>query len=145
MSEDIVQHRISREVSDAGPRLRNTTTALLVLAFVFVALRLAARVKRGLNYGADDWMIVVSLVSAYVSALDNLPWAYLEYSLFASLPEDLTMPVSLYLLRSIRLSNISSDPLGDGKACYYSASRQHHRGAKGKSLKPTKLRGIELY
>ncbi|KAJ4287561.1 hypothetical protein N0V90_012264 [Kalmusia sp. IMI 367209] len=49
-------------MSDEGPSLRATTTALLVLAFLFVVLRFAARFKRGLDYGADDWMIVVSLL-----------------------------------------------------------------------------------
>ena len=63
MPEDIFERRISEEV-DAGPGLRKTTTALLVLASVFVALHFPARFKRGLTYGADDWMIVVSLVRA---------------------------------------------------------------------------------
>ncbi|EMD60722.1 hypothetical protein COCSADRAFT_29913 [Bipolaris sorokiniana ND90Pr] len=49
--------------SDPGPELRNTTIALLVLASIFVALRFAARLKRGLTYGADDWMIMFSLLT----------------------------------------------------------------------------------
>jgi hypothetical protein len=91
-------------MSDPGPGLRNTTTALLVLAFLFVALRFAARAKRGLTYGADDWMIVVSLVCTYaspISALDSSSLAYLEYSLFASLQEGSTMPVSPHLSKCI--------------------------------------------
>jgi hypothetical protein len=126
MFEAVAQHRSGHDMSDRGPELRDTTTALLILAFVFVALRFIARSKRGLSYGADDWMIVVSLVCAYISltsASNNLAWAYLKYSLFASLPEDLTTLVSSHLSRSIGFSNISSDSLGLRKACYHSASR----------------------
>ncbi|KAF5852273.1 hypothetical protein GGP41_001011 [Bipolaris sorokiniana] len=53
--------------SDPGPELRNTTIALLVLASIFVALRFAARLKRGLTYGADDWMIMFSLFVCFVT------------------------------------------------------------------------------
>ncbi|KAG9189276.1 hypothetical protein G6011_06144 [Alternaria panax] len=62
MSENLLQPRMNQEHSDPGIELQGTTTALLVLASFFVLLRFAARFKRGLNYGADDWMIVVSLL-----------------------------------------------------------------------------------
>ncbi|KAF2845690.1 hypothetical protein T440DRAFT_472469 [Plenodomus tracheiphilus IPT5] len=67
MFEGMVQRRINQEGSDPAPNLRATTTALLVLAFVFVVLRFAARFKRGLTYGADDWMIVVSLLVCFAA------------------------------------------------------------------------------
>lgn len=104
MFVDIVQQRSSQDISDRGPELRDTTTALLILASVFVVLRFIARAKRGLSYGPDDWMIVVSLVRAYASltsASNSLPWTYLKHSLFALLPEDLTIPVSSYLPKSV--------------------------------------------
>ncbi|PVI02278.1 hypothetical protein DM02DRAFT_613098 [Periconia macrospinosa] len=62
-----------------GPGLRDTTTALLVLAFVFVALRFAARFKRGLAYGADDWMIVASLFVCFVAG--GLNYAMIHWGL----------------------------------------------------------------
>lgn len=95
--EDMLQSRMNSDMSDPGPNLRGTTTALLVLAFIFVVLRFAARYKRGLTYGADDWMIVVSLVCALASltsASDNL----LRARFFASLLEDSTMPVGSTLV-----------------------------------------------
>lgn len=58
----ILQPRSSQDAPDKGPGLEAITTALLVLATVFVLLRFAARFKRGLTYGPDDWLIVVSLV-----------------------------------------------------------------------------------
>jgi hypothetical protein len=95
--EGMLQSRMNSEMSDPGPNLRGTTTALLVLAFIFVVLRFAARYKRRLTYGSDDWMIVVSLVCALASlasASDNL----LRARFFASLPEDSTMPVGFTLV-----------------------------------------------
>jgi hypothetical protein len=58
-----------RDDQDAnqGPHLRDITTTLLVLAAAFVALRFAARWKRGVHLGWDDYMIVVSLVSLHVN------------------------------------------------------------------------------
>ena len=41
---------------------RITGVAITVLAVVFVALRLGARIKRH-NVGADDYMLLASLVS----------------------------------------------------------------------------------
>lgn len=64
----VILPRIAQNVPDKGPRLEATTTALLVLATVFVILRFAARFKRGLTYGADDWMMVISLVCILPSA-----------------------------------------------------------------------------
>ncbi|RMZ67765.1 integral membrane [Pyrenophora seminiperda CCB06] len=64
---DVVQPRTSQGEPDPGPNLRGTTTTLLVLAFVFVVLRFLARWKRGLKYGADDWMIVVSLMVCFAA------------------------------------------------------------------------------
>lgn len=67
------------DTHDPAPKLRNTTTALLVLALVFVALRFAARFKRGLTYGADDWMIVVSLVRlSCISTILHLPGLWFQ-------------------------------------------------------------------
>jgi hypothetical protein len=50
------------DYSDQAPGLRATLTVLLVLATLFVILRFCARYRSGLNYGWDDWMILVSLV-----------------------------------------------------------------------------------
>lgn len=58
----VILSRIDHHVPDKGPQLEATTTALLVLATLFVFLRFAARFRRGLTYGADDWMMVLSLV-----------------------------------------------------------------------------------
>jgi hypothetical protein len=97
MFEDMAQPQINQEVSDPGPELRNTTTTLLILASVFVVLRFAARFKRGLSYGADDWMIVVALVRTY-RRISDLFFRQLTLclvsSLFALLLEDSTMAVS---------------------------------------------------
>jgi hypothetical protein len=84
-------------MSDPGPGLRNTTTALLVLAFLFVALRFAARAKRGLTYGADDWMIVVSLFVCFIAG--GLNYAMIHWGLgkhAVTLPPDnVTMVLKL--------------------------------------------------
>ncbi|KAL1615515.1 hypothetical protein SLS56_011784 [Neofusicoccum ribis] len=57
----VILPRIAQNVPDKGPRLEAITTALLVLATFFVILRFVARYRRGLTYGPDDWMMVVSL------------------------------------------------------------------------------------
>ncbi|KAL1633582.1 hypothetical protein SLS58_011034 [Diplodia intermedia] len=61
----ILLPRIDPQVPDKGPRLEATTTALLVLATFFVFLRFAARFKRGLTYGPDDWLMVVALLFCF--------------------------------------------------------------------------------
>ena len=79
MFEDMAQPQINQEMSDPGPKLGGTTTTLLVLAFFFVVLRFAARFKRGLTYGADDWMIVVSVArtsASLTSSSDSLLYAW---------------------------------------------------------------------
>jgi len=88
---------MNSEMSDPGPNLRGTTTALLVLAFIFVVLRFAARYKRGLTYGSDDWMIVVSLVFCFVAG--GLNYAMINWGLgrhAVTLPPDnVTMVLKL--------------------------------------------------
>lgn len=95
--EGMLQSRMNSEMSDPGPSLRGTTTALLVLAFIFVVLRFAARYKRGLTYGADDWMIVVSLVFCFVAG--GLNYAMIDWGLgrhAVTLPPDnVTMVLKL--------------------------------------------------
>ncbi|OJD32276.1 uncharacterized protein BKCO1_3900088 [Diplodia corticola] len=61
----ILLPRLARDVPDKGPGLEATTTALLVLATFFVFLRFAARFKRGLTYGPDDWLMVVALLFCF--------------------------------------------------------------------------------
>ncbi|USP77996.1 hypothetical protein yc1106_05270 [Curvularia clavata] len=97
MFEAVVQHRSRHDTSDRGPQLRDTTTALLVLAFVFVALRFIARSKRGLSYGADDWMIVVSLLICF--AAGGLNYAMIHWGLgrhaITLPPDNVTMVLKL--------------------------------------------------
>ncbi|KAM0417297.1 hypothetical protein ACHAPT_012678 [Fusarium lateritium] len=50
--------------------LEVTTTVVLVLAVVFVALRFWARHMR-VGYGADDWMTVAALVAVFISGAVN--------------------------------------------------------------------------
>ncbi|TDZ18583.1 Satratoxin biosynthesis SC1 cluster protein 4 [Colletotrichum sidae] len=54
-------------LADRGPELSGTTTALLVLATVFVGLRFWARWTVGFNYGLDDWAMVVGLIFTFVA------------------------------------------------------------------------------
>lgn len=49
-------------LANRGPELSGTTTALLVLATVFVGLRFWARWTVGFHYGLDDWFMVLGLV-----------------------------------------------------------------------------------
>jgi hypothetical protein len=49
---------------DTGPTQITTTTALLVLATIFLFLRFWARYFVTANYGLDDWLLVAGLVSA---------------------------------------------------------------------------------
>lgn len=44
------------------PQLRRETIAVTVLAAVFVILRFISRFKKGLNFGIDDYTIVLALV-----------------------------------------------------------------------------------
>ncbi|KAF2196641.1 hypothetical protein GQ43DRAFT_248213 [Delitschia confertaspora ATCC 74209] len=70
-----------RDTSTAneGPHLRNTTTTLLVLATFFVLLRFAARWRRGLSYGFDDGMVVLSLCFCYGAA--GINYAMIHFGL----------------------------------------------------------------
>lgn len=64
-------------VQDTGPEQTTTTTVLLVLATIFVALRFWARWNVAARYGIDDWLIVAGLVSTCLacplSSLSSLP------------------------------------------------------------------------
>ncbi|KAH6973233.1 hypothetical protein EDB80DRAFT_596024 [Ilyonectria destructans] len=51
---------------DRGSELRVTTTILLILAPVFVALRFWARCYTVAGYGSDDWMMVFALIIVFV-------------------------------------------------------------------------------
>jgi hypothetical protein len=50
--------------ADRSSELNTTTTIVLILSAVFVALRFWARYVR-IGYGLDDWLTVVALVSAF--------------------------------------------------------------------------------
>ncbi|KAL0930969.1 uncharacterized protein CTRU02_213704 [Colletotrichum truncatum] len=58
-------------LADRGPELSGTTTALLVLATVFVGLRFWARWTVGFHYGLDDWFMVVGLLFTFVAGALN--------------------------------------------------------------------------
>lgn len=58
-----VQARVDLQ-ADRSRELNITTTVVLVLSVVFVALRFWARHIRA-GYGADDWMTVAALVHTY--------------------------------------------------------------------------------
>lgn len=49
--------------ADRSSELNTTTTIVLVLSAIFVALRFWARYVR-IGYGLDDWLTVVALVRA---------------------------------------------------------------------------------
>lgn len=63
MDTATIYPRVGRLVNDRARELNGTTTALLVLATVFVGLRFWARHMR-LGIGPDDWMTVAALVSS---------------------------------------------------------------------------------
>lgn len=50
--------------ADRSAWVRDVTTALLVLAVLFVILRLMARRVMRLRLGTDDWVLLAALVSA---------------------------------------------------------------------------------
>ncbi|KAK1674509.1 hypothetical protein BDP55DRAFT_176661 [Colletotrichum godetiae] len=58
-------------LADRGPELSGTTTALLVLATVFVGLRFWARWTVGFHYGLDDWFMVVGLIVTFMAGALN--------------------------------------------------------------------------
>ncbi|KAF9875567.1 integral membrane protein [Colletotrichum karsti] len=62
---------ITDPLADRGPELSGTTTALLVLATVFVGLRFWARWTVGFNYGLDDWFMVVGLIVTFMAGALN--------------------------------------------------------------------------
>ncbi|KAJ2904777.1 hypothetical protein MKZ38_007133 [Zalerion maritima] len=59
------------ESADRSAELEGTTTALLILATVFVGLRFYARYLHGAKYGMDDWMIVGALVTTFMAGALN--------------------------------------------------------------------------
>ncbi|RSL72612.1 hypothetical protein CEP53_001026 [Fusarium sp. AF-6] len=64
-----VQARVDAQ-ADRSRELNITTTVVLVLSVVFVALRFWARHIRA-GYGADDWMTVAALVFVFISGAVN--------------------------------------------------------------------------
>lgn len=55
---------ISSEAQESTQsRQRRTTIALAVLAIVFLFLRILARHTKEIGLGADDWTLIVGLVS----------------------------------------------------------------------------------
>ncbi|RSL48484.1 hypothetical protein CEP54_012908 [Fusarium duplospermum] len=64
-----VQARVDVQ-ADRSRELNITTTVVLVLSVVFVALRFWARHIRA-GYGADDWMTVAALVFVFISGAVN--------------------------------------------------------------------------
>ncbi|KAK1565900.1 uncharacterized protein LY79DRAFT_644668 [Colletotrichum navitas] len=62
---------ISDPLADRGPELSGTTTALLVLATVFVGLRFWSRWVVKFKYGADDWFMVAALVVTFMAGSIN--------------------------------------------------------------------------
>ncbi|RSM03760.1 hypothetical protein CEP52_007165 [Fusarium oligoseptatum] len=64
-----VQTRVDVQ-ADRSRELNITTTVVLVLSVVFVALRFWARHIRA-GYGADDWMTVAALVFVFISGAVN--------------------------------------------------------------------------
>ncbi|KAH7119260.1 hypothetical protein EDB81DRAFT_701171 [Dactylonectria macrodidyma] len=60
-----------------GGELKATTTVLLILATIFVALRFWARSYTAGRYGKDDWMMVVALVVVFaLGAINHAEIAY---------------------------------------------------------------------
>ncbi|KAH8660374.1 hypothetical protein BX600DRAFT_551782 [Xylariales sp. PMI_506] len=70
---------MSRDELNNGPGLENTTTALLVLATLFVALRFWARYSAVAQYGADDWMAVAALLGVF--AAGGINYAMISHGL----------------------------------------------------------------
>ncbi|WQF75520.1 hypothetical protein CDEST_00534 [Colletotrichum destructivum] len=58
-------------LADKGPEQTTTTTVLLVLATIFVALRFWARWSVGFKYGLDDWFMVVGLAVTFMAGAIN--------------------------------------------------------------------------
>ncbi|KAH7124264.1 hypothetical protein EDB81DRAFT_699317 [Dactylonectria macrodidyma] len=56
---------------DRGSEMKRTTSILIILAPVFVALRLWARSHTVAGYGSDDWMMVVALIFVFASGALN--------------------------------------------------------------------------
>lgn len=52
------------ELNNRQYGLRSTNIAMLVLAVIFVVLRFLSRRLKGMEFGADDAMILVALVSS---------------------------------------------------------------------------------
>jgi hypothetical protein len=54
--------------ADRGPELSATTTALLVLASLFLGLRFWARRTVAAKFGLDDWMTAAAMVGFDIRA-----------------------------------------------------------------------------
>lgn len=62
MNSFALLHYRAEVVNTQARGLRNTTTALLVLATLFVGLRFLSRYLIGNLYGLDDWVMLGALV-----------------------------------------------------------------------------------
>lgn len=69
---------------DRGPQLLGVNIALFVVAAGVVFLRCFTRAHISKVFGADDWLMVISLVRFWVvllfctslQTLDSVPWIY---------------------------------------------------------------------
>jgi len=54
-----------------GPRVVRVITAVIVLATIFVALRITVRVYRRVGLALDDWLAVASLIFLWAEYADG--------------------------------------------------------------------------
>lgn len=79
-----------------------------------MALRFAARLKRGLTYGADDWMIMFSLFVCFVTG--GLSYATIHWGLGS---HAITLPLDNITVVLKLLSNLSTALAWDWSSCHY--------------------------
>jgi type II secretory pathway component PulF len=52
--------------ADLDPQLNAVCVAFICISFIAIAFRFIARKVTGINYGWDDWLIILAAVSALI-------------------------------------------------------------------------------
>lgn len=71
MSSNSTTYPPGYESYDGGPAVIRVMTAVIVVATVFVGLRVGVRIHRRIGLKLDDWLIIVALVIEWAEYVDG--------------------------------------------------------------------------
>ena len=100
VTENVTATTCAWPVRDESASLRNISIPLAVIASIFVAARLVARIPvlTGSSFKADDWMILASwaLAMAFTILLAMLSYSGLGRNVWTLTPHDITKTLQLF-------------------------------------------------